>query len=190
MDGEALLRHLDAAREPGLHHPPADEALQTAERKHAQKFQLESWRKRAANPEKDQRQDSRKSDQAAEQAVSPFEEEDELEAGQVHVRKDGGILRDLPVVLELGLPVGGAKRRDHAGQGLPLRDRKTGFCKARRAADDDHQKHEGGEDPEPDGDRAGALGPGAKSRRANGERIVNPGHAAPFRSRRRGGAVF
>src|SRR4029079_13412822 len=77
---------------------------------------------------------------AAEEAVDPFPEEDELEAGERH---SGGashfaILRRLPVEVEFVLPICVGEWRDRAADRLPLGDRQAALGQAGDAADNDH----------------------------------------------------
>ena len=68
------------------------------------------------------------------------------------------VLGDLLVGLELGLPVGGRERRQHAGDRLPLGDREPGVGEARDAAERDHREHQRREAVEPDADGAQPVG--------------------------------
>ena len=61
-------------------------------------------------PEEQRGQNEGRADDAREQPVGPLPPEDGLEPIQRHVRVELGVLRDLLVAVELGLPVGAAQR--------------------------------------------------------------------------------
>src|ERR1700730_12559339 len=125
-----------------------------AERQDTEKFWLEPGRQKPFRPEKDQRQYHGRANQTAQEPVTPFEEKNEFETAQIHVRKKLCILRYLLIILEFGEPFGGAQRRNDAGQGLPFGNGKARFGEPGRAADNHHQKDESGEAPKPNRNRA------------------------------------
>ena len=112
----------------------------------------------ATAPEPQGGQDEGRADQAGEQAMAPLPVEDGLEPIEGHVRVERGELRDLPIAREFLGPVGLAERRNHAGHGLPLRDRQAGFGEPSRPADDHHHEDQRRDREEP-------RAHGARSRR-------------------------
>ncbi len=154
MDREPLLRDFDAMHEAGFHHPPADEALQSAERQDADEFPFQSLRDHAAQPEDDERHGEDDADQPAQQPMAPLPEEDEFEPVEAHAGDEFLILRDRLIFGEFGEPIGLGERRQHAGDRLPFGDREAGFREPRRAADDDHGEDQRRDAPEPEAQRA------------------------------------
>ena len=71
------------------------------------------------------------------------------------------VLRNGLIFLELGLPLRLVQRRQRAHDRLPFGDRKAGFGKPRRAADQNHGEHKRGDGIKPQPDRARMLFRGA-----------------------------
>jgi len=84
----------------------------------------------------------------ANQAVDPFPQEDELEAGERHAGRAGDfeILRSLAVEIESTHPIGVGQGRDGAGDRVPAGDRQAAFGQPRDPANDDHGKHQSDHD--------------------------------------------
>jgi len=107
--------------------------------------------------------------------VSPFPEEDEFEAREIHARRAGNllVLWGLLIKLEFVDPVRVAERRDRSGEDVPLGDRKAALRQPRDAADHHHGEDHGSDDEEKVGERDGAcsvagcgIGEGSVHRRA------------------------
>src|SRR5690606_25156872 len=98
----------------GRNHPPADEALEAAEKQKAEQLRLEMTLEPAAEPEEGERQRDKKADAAGENAMRPFPPEDDLELVEVHALVDLLVLRNLAVLVELLEPFRLVHRRDHA----------------------------------------------------------------------------
>jgi hypothetical protein len=103
-------------------------------------------------PERQRRDDENEADYARQQPMRPFPPEDGLEAVERHVGIERGVLGDLPVEVEFGLPLCEIERRHDPRERLPLGDRQAGFGQPRRAADHHHREHQqrGQEEPRPD----------------------------------------
>src|SRR5579885_1260287 len=149
MNRKALWRDLQAFAEAGFDHPPARGTLQAPECQNTNELWLKPGRQEAPRPEKRHWSHHRNADETAEQAVRPLKEEDEFKAVHIHAGEKRGILRNLLVVFELGLPLGLAQGWNHARHRLPLGDGKARFRKPCGAPDDHHQKNESGKAPKP-----------------------------------------
>ncbi len=88
MQRQAVLADVDAVDEAGLHHVPADGALQAAQREDAETLQREAAAQLAHEPERDERQREGDADEAAEEAVRPFPPVDGLEGFERHAGVD------------------------------------------------------------------------------------------------------
>jgi hypothetical protein len=130
-------------------HPPANRALQRAEGEdHPQPpFQLSA--QRAAPQEVQERQKIDRADHAPEQAVAPFPPEDGLELRKAHASVEFAVLRDGLVALKCLHPLRLIERRQRAGNRLPLHDRQSGFGEPRGAADQHHDRDQGGNRDQP-----------------------------------------
>ena len=147
MRCQTLRRNLNPARQTRFDHPPANRPLQSAQSQNSQQTISQRAGECAFEPEPDKRQGKGKPDHSAQQPVSPFPEEDELEARQIHIREELRILRDLLVSLELPQPIGLSQRRQYAGDQFPFGDRQARFRQSRRTAHQHHQKHEASDRP-------------------------------------------
>ena len=158
MDRQPVLTDADTVHEAAGDHPPADGALQAAEREQAEQARHQPALDPAGGPEQDERYKEDDADQAPEQAVAPFPPEDLLELVDRHALVDDLVLRNLLVFGEFFLPLDVADRRNHTMDRLPLGDRETRAGQARGAADDDHGDDHHDDGAEPDADqRAVAL---------------------------------
>ena len=155
---EAVLRDVDADREARRHHPPAEHALKAAEDEEDRQRGRELPRKATLKQEDSEGNCESESDHAAEEPVRPLPPEDVLEVGEREVEVLALVLGDLLVGLELGVPVGGRQRRQHAGDRLPLGDREPGVGEARDAAERDHREDHRRKDVEPDAHGAQPVG--------------------------------
>src|SRR5690606_10447066 len=134
-------------------HPPADEALETAERQKAGERPAQPLLDASREPEEDERHGEDEADGARDQPVRPFPPEDRLELVDRHALVDLLILRDALVALELLLPSGSGERGDGAVDRLPFGNGKARAGQPRRAADED----EDGERDQHDGEPAAHL---------------------------------
>ncbi len=161
MGGQPVGGDADhAALEPGGDHPPADGALQPAQRAEAEKASGPAGGNAPPGPEPEEAKAPDEADDPAELAVAPFPPVDHLELVEGHAPVDELVLRDLAVLVEFGLPRGGVERRQRAGDRAPFGDREARIGEACHAAHRDHHHDEGEKDAEPDGDgAAGGLGP-------------------------------
>src|SRR5262249_56324953 len=91
--GKTILRARSAAGEPGIDHPPADRALQPAEREDAPEARPPFALDPAAPQEPQERQQEHDADQPAEQTVRPLPPIDGLELPEPHAAVD---LLELP----------------------------------------------------------------------------------------------
>ena len=140
MGRQTVLADRHALGQAGRHHPPADGALQSAERQEPDQARLQPCFETAGDPEEGKRQGDEKAHPARQHPVRPLPPEDAFELRQRHAFVDLLVLRDLPVLLELLLPFCLVERRYDAVDRLPLRDGQAGAGHARRAAD--HHKRE------------------------------------------------
>jgi hypothetical protein len=139
MECEAVLRHADAVREAGGHHPPAH---RTERRSHSEDDPQPRAQRRlegAAPQEKKERQQERGAHEPRQHAVRPFPPVDGLELIEAHACIALAVLRDLLVLVELGLPGRLIERRQHAGDRLPFNDGEAGLGEPGRAAH--HHRH-------------------------------------------------
>ncbi len=149
MRGEAELRHPRIVDEPALHHVPAHRALQPAEHEDAGEPPRMAGRNAAPGDEPQQRQQERRADHPAEQAVEILPPEDALERGQAHPLVHLLVLRRRLVLGEGLLPLRVGERRQRADDRLPLGDREPRVREASHAADDDHREHQRAADEQP-----------------------------------------
>ncbi len=154
MRRQPILRHLGAMRQARRHHPPADRALQRAEREDHPQPLLQLGTERAAPQEEQERQQIDRADHAPEQAVAPFPPEDGLEFMKAHAGVEFAVLRDGLVALERLQPLRLVERRQRAGDRLPFDDRQSGFGQPRGAADQHHDRDQRGHDDQPPFDGA------------------------------------
>ena len=181
MQREALWRDLRALAQARSHHPPADERLERQQAGRDGHLPPERALELASPPEEQARQDERRADDARQQPMRPFPPENALEAVERHVRIEPGVLRDLFVAVELGLPFRRVQRRNNAGDRLPLGDGEAGFGEPRRAADQHHEKNQArdGDQPETDGaasiEAYGLGGGGRAVRYGHGRRRLEDG---------------
>ena len=163
MGCEPQMADLDIVGQAGLDHPPANKALQSAQRQQAQQPGVITLRNCPPEPEPGQRQGKGQTDHPAEQAVKPFPEEYDLEPGQRHSGwpVDLGILRDPLIGPKRRLPLRFGQRRNCTGNRLPLGDRQARFSQPGDPADHHHQRDDGGDGEQPAGQgkraRAGVL---------------------------------
>ena len=146
------------SRKARRHHPPADRALQRAETEDQPQPPPQIRGQHAAPHEPEKRQQIGDADHAPEQPVAPFPPENRLELGKRHAGVDFAILRDGLVGLERLRPLRLVERRQHAGDRLPLDDRKPGFGQPRGAADQHHQRDQRGDRDQPPSDGADLRG--------------------------------
>ncbi len=141
MRGEPVLADCSPFRQTGGYHPPADEALKTAERQDSEKRQPQTSLDPPCDPEEEERQGEDHADAAREQPVRPFPPEDGLELIDRHALVDLLILRNALVETEFLLPFLRGERRYDAVDGFPLGDRQAGFGQSRRPSDE-HQRRQ------------------------------------------------
>ena len=154
MRRQPILRDLGPLREAGGDHPPADRALQRAEAEDQPQPPLQLGTQHAAPQEEQERQQIDRADHAPEQPVAPFPPEDGLEFRKAHAGVEFAILRDGLVALERLRPLRLRQRRQRAGDRLPLDDRQAGFREPRGAADQHHDRDQGGDRKQPPSDGA------------------------------------
>ncbi len=154
MRGKHGRLDIDPVGEAALHHQPADRALRAAEQEQHDQPERIAARHGALRQEPQQWQRESDADQPAEQAVEIFPEIDVLERGERHALVHQHILRAVLIGIELGLPVGGAERRQRAGHRLPLGDRQARLGEPRDAADRHHQQNQPGNAEQPGRERA------------------------------------
>src|SRR5579871_5873920 len=106
VNGKPVLAYIGSLAEARGHHPPADCALQAAQRKHAGELPAERAADEAAREEPEERRKKNHREQAAKRAVRPFPSVDKLEVREAHALVDLAVLRDRLVFLEFGLPIG------------------------------------------------------------------------------------
>ena len=139
MRGKAIRRHRYAGLKAALNHPPADEALQSAEREEQHHARPILSCDGAGESEPQERHEEHETDSAAEETMRPFPPENSLERFQCHAGVFQAVLRDLLVFVEGVLPRGVVQRRDGADDGVPLRNRKSRAGEARQPADHHHR---------------------------------------------------
>ena len=137
MDCQPVLADRNTLDKAGSHHPPADGALQPAQRQYADELRRKTSFDAARRPKEDQRQRKHKAHAPREQAMRPFPPEDRLERVNRHALVDLAELRDLLVLQEFFLPIGIVERRDDAMDRLPFRDRQAGPGHSRCTTDED-----------------------------------------------------
>jgi hypothetical protein len=155
VDGEPDVADVGPVDEARGDHPPADRALQGAEREDEAELPAIAARDRPLPREPQQGQSESEADDPAEQPVDIFPEIDALEVLEAHSAVDELILRALPVGGELGRPGLLPERRKGSRKRLPANDREAGFGQPGDPPDDDHQEDEGGDGEQPQGDGAG-----------------------------------
>ncbi len=200
MDHQPFGRHRDPAGEAAGHHPPADHALQAAQREQQPAAPDQAAGNASGGQERHEREGEGQPHQPPQHAMAPLPPVDGLEATQSHARVDQLVLRDALVLLEFLGPGLVGQRWNGPGDRLPFGDRQAGIGETRRPPDHHHGEHQRGHGEQPDCDTAreirtaghrhgAALGfqcglswatayPG---RRAASTRIV-AGRAAPDRS--------
>ena len=154
MHRQAIMADVGALRQAGFDHPPADRALQSAQREQGRQPPAIAFRDRPLPGEPQQRQREGDADQSPEQPVHPLPEKDELELGQAHAPVDLPIFRNLLVQAERLHPLVMRQRRDGAADRLPLGNRQPRFGQARDAADHHHAEDERRHDEQPASDGA------------------------------------
>ena len=167
MDGEPCRAHIGPVGEAALHHPPADQPLQRAERQQQSQAHTQPPVDPAPEPEPGERQDEEHAQQPPPEAVDILPPENRAEAVEVDGEIDLPELRRLPVEGENPLPLGLGQRRQPADQRAPFHHRQARPGEPRDAADRDHGGHGARHEDEPDGHGAArgrlSLGHGAPS---------------------------
>ena len=179
MGGEAEMADIGAFAEPRGDHPPADEPLKPAQREQPDQARAIAFGDHPAPGIDRERQREGEADDAAEQAVDIFPEEDELEIGQRHALGlvDFLIFGDLLIFQEFFLPLRLGERGQRARHRPPLGDRQAGFGEAGDPAHDDHHENEAGDKKQPAGE------PFRLRIRGGGTGKRHDGRAMPVRAR-------
>ena len=142
VDGKPEVTHIGhRSGKSAAHHEPAEHALEPTQGQQRHQPPFVALRDRATYPEPGERQRKGQSDQAAQQAVKPLPEKDELEGGEIHARWSGDMLVFAGglIKIEFGLPRAFRKRRDGTGNRFPLGDRQAAFGQTCDTAHGDHQ---------------------------------------------------
>ena len=147
-----------------IHQPTAPCSAPRPKISHSRRFS--SVLEHAAPQEEQERQQIDRADHAPEQPVAPFPPEDRLELGEAHAGVEFAILRDGLVALERLRPLRLVERRQRAGDGLPLDDRQSGFRQPRGAADQHHDRDQGGDRDQPPSDGARDARPAVRNYRS------------------------
>ena len=163
MGRQPVLADRDPVDQAGRHHPPADGALQPAEREQGGEARAISLWDCPAPPEPQQGEREDHADGAADQPVQILPEKDVLELAERHAPVDLPIFGRGFVTVELGLPLCRVERRYGAGDRLPPCHRQARFRKAGDAADHHHHEDHRRDDQQPAGDRAGTRGGNGKT---------------------------
>ncbi|PRD40137.1 UNVERIFIED_CONTAM: thiE [Trichonephila clavipes] len=153
MRCQPVRGHIDHfALQTGRHHPPADRALQPAQRTKAQQAAGPACRDLARSQKAHEAQRPDKADHPAKLPVPPFPPEDRLERRKVHAAVLKLVFRALLIFGEFLGPVGITQRRDGAVDRLPFGDRQAGIGQPGQPADDDHRRdqQENQHEPKPD----------------------------------------
>ena len=155
MKRQPVLRDAGAGAvgQPRRHHPPADRAERRAGAEQGPQPRAQPRLDPAAPQEKHERQQERRADQPRQQPMRPLPPIDGLELAKLHAAVQFAVLRNVLVLLELGLPRLIRHRRHHAGDRLPFDDGEAGLGQPRRAADHERQHHQRGDGGEPDADQ-------------------------------------
>ena len=135
-----------------IHQPTAPCSAPRPKISHSRRFRSAPRTPRHRKPEK--RQQIGNPDHAPEQPVAPFPPENRLELGQIHAGVEFAILRDGLVGVERLRPLLLIERRQRAGDRFPLDDREPGFGQTRGAADQHHDRDQGGDREQPPSDGA------------------------------------
>src|SRR5262245_34686602 len=107
MGREAEMADVGPLDEAGLDHEPAQPTLRSAETEERNEFPAIALRNGTLPREPEKREGEDQTDQAADQPVNPFPEEDEFELGEIHSGRaiDFPILRGGLVEVEGVLPL-------------------------------------------------------------------------------------
>ena len=154
MYGQPVLADGDPLDQARRHHPPADRALQPAEKEQADEARRHRPFDAAERKQHEERYGEDDADAARQGAVDPFPPENALELVEGHTLVQLLVLRDQPVFCELLLPFRFVERRDDAVDRLPFGDRQAGIGQPRGAADE----HQGKEHEEHDVEPAAHVG--------------------------------
>src|SRR5579862_6797629 len=125
MDGKPVLTDGHARLEPAFDHPPADSALQPAEREQQNHARPLPARDRAGGPKHQEWEQENDSQQSPEQTMRPLPPKDRLKRLERHPAVFQPVLRNLLVFGESRLPRLVRERRDDTGYRLPFGDRKS-----------------------------------------------------------------
>ena len=172
--------------EAGFDHVPAERALEPAEDQQPDHLPAVAPGNRPHRREADEPHGEDESDQPSEKTVDELPPVNVLELGQGHARRavDLAIFRGRPIKGEGVLPIGVGKRRDSAGNGVPLGDREAAFGEAGDAADDDHGEDHRGDQEQQVGERCRAGSAGTMRRSIGCEGGFHVTHAYSLAARR------
>ena len=116
MSGQPVLADMGIADQPALDHIPAEQALETAQKKHDDQPGCQAGFDHLAQQEVDKGKQEDEANQTPQHTMRILEPEDFLEAIELHVTVQLLKLGILLIPFELRLPLFFAQRRQHAGR--------------------------------------------------------------------------
>ena len=149
MGGKPGLAHIGLVHKPTFHHEPPQKALQSTQYEDSRQMEPQPSSYPAFDKEENKRQQKNHADCPSPQPMEVFKPENAFEFREAHPLVDFPVFREFLVFPKNVPPFFLTKRRQKAGDRLPLHHGKAGMSQPRHAAQNNHYENHGATDEKP-----------------------------------------